>query len=76
MEERGGGARCGLLQGGLTLTLTLTLTRTLNLTRTRTLTLTPTLTKVLLGEQPLRLLRRDAAAGVLRVVSSGARLFD
>ena len=31
---------------------------------------------LLLGEQPLRLLRRDAAAGRLRVVSSGVRLFD
>ena len=31
---------------------------------------------VLLGEQPLCLLRRDAAAGRLRVVSSGVRLFD
>ena len=31
---------------------------------------------LLLGQQPLRLLRRDAAAGRLRVVSSGVRLFD
>ncbi len=31
---------------------------------------------LLLGEQPLCLLRRDAAAGRLRVVSSGVRLFD